>query len=141
MSIPYNVISKSNPNRPEDPPKYYAVAHSSGDADFRALAREIAEITTVSVPDAIAVLESLVMIIPRHIEKGEIIRLGELGSLRVTINSEGSDTEGEVNAGNVKKANYRFSAGPELKQTLKILKYQKAKKLATPPPGGTPVVQ
>ncbi|MEQ9442833.1 MAG: hypothetical protein RIG62_27580 [Cyclobacteriaceae bacterium] len=141
MSIPYNVVSKINPARPEDPPKYYAVANSSGDADFRAMAEAIAEITTVSVPDAIAVLESLVMIIPRHIERGEIIRLGELGSLRVTISSEGSEHEGEVNASNVKKAKYNFVPGPRLKKTLKVLDYKKIKKTEAPPINEGPVIQ
>ena len=141
MSIPYNVVPKINPARPEDPPKYYAVANSSGDADFRAMAEEIAEITTVSVPDAVAVLESLVMIIPRHIERGEIIRLGELGSLRVTINSEGSENEEEVNASNVRKANYRFVPGPRLKKTLKTLDYKKVKKAEAPPVSGEPAIQ
>ena len=73
------------------------------------------------------------MIIPRHIEKGEIVRLGELGSLRLTINSEGSDTEEDVNASKIKKANYRFSPGPELKQVLKVLKYQRVKKAEAQP--------
>ena len=133
MSIPFNVVSKANPTKRNAPQKYYAVANSNGEVDFRQLAKEIAEITTVSMPDAIAALESLVMIIPRHIEKGEIVRLGELGSLRITINSEGSDTEDEVNASNIKKANYRFSPGNELKQTLKILKYQRVKKTEAQP--------
>ena len=127
MSIPFNVVSKHNPLQPKSARKFYAVAQSTGEADFRDMAKEIAEITTVSVPDAVAVLESLVMIIPRHIEKGEIIRLGELGSLRLTINSEGSDTADAVSARNVKKANYRFTAGNELQQTLKILKYTRVK--------------
>ena len=132
MSILFNVVPKANPLKRNQPAKYYAVAQSKGEVDFRALAKEIAEITTVSVPDAIAALESLVMIIPRHIENGEIVRLGELGSLRITLNSEGSATEEEVNATNIKKARYRFTAGSELQETLKTLKYSKVKKAPTP---------
>lgn len=127
MPVPFNVVPKHNPQRPKSAQKFYAVAQSTGEADFRAMAKEIAEITTVSVPDAVAVLESLVMIIPRHIERGEIVRLGELGSLRLTINSEGSDTAEAVSARNIKKANYRFTAGEELQQTLKIIKYVRLK--------------
>ncbi len=127
MSVPFNVVPKHNPQQPKSAQKFYAIAHSTGEADFRQMAKEIAEITTVSLPDAVAVLESLVMIIPRHIEKGEIVRLGELGSLRLTINSEGSDTADAVSARNIKKANYRFTAGNELQQTLKILKYARVK--------------
>ena len=140
MSIPFNVIPKPKPLNREEPMKYYAVAQSNGEVDFRTLAKEIAEITTVSLPDAVAALESLVMIIPRHIERGEIIRLGELGSIRITINSEGCDTEEAVNHTKIKKANYRFKAGPELQNTLKTLKYQKVKKDSSPQLNGGPVI-
>lgn len=136
MSIPFNVIAKHNPQKRNQPKKFYASAQSSGEADFRRLAKEIAEITTVSLPDAIASLESLVMIIPRHIERGEIVRLGELGSLRVSISSEGSEKEAEVNASNIKKARYVFTPGNELQQTLKTLKYSKVKKASEAPVGG-----
>ena len=127
MSVPFNVVPKHNPQQPKAAQKFYAVAQSTGEADFRQMAKEIAEITTVSLPDAVAVLESLVMIIPRHIEKGEIVRLGELGSLRVTLNSVGSDTAEAVSARNIKRAKYHFTAGNELQQTLKVLKYARVK--------------
>ncbi len=133
MSVPFNVVPKYNPQQPKAAQKFYAVAQSTGEADFRKMAKEIAEITTVSLPDAVAVLESLVMIIPRHIEKGEIVRLGELGSLRLTINSAGSDTAEAVSARNIKRANYHFRAGDELQQTLKILKYARVKSLEPVP--------
>lgn len=132
MSILINAVQKINPQKREDPAKYYAIAKSRGEVNFRDLAKEIAEITTVSVPDAVAVLESLVMIIPRHIEKGEIVRLGELGSLRITVKSEGSETANEVNASKIKKATYQFTPGAELQQTLKVLKYSKPKKEEAP---------
>ena len=132
MSILINAVAKANPQNREEAEKFYAIVQSRGEVNFRDMAKEIAEITTVSVPDAVAVLESLVMIIPRHIEKGEIVRLSELGSLRITINSEASDTAEEVNASKIKKANYRFAPGAELQQTLKVLKYSKSKKDETP---------
>ncbi|WKN30825.1 hypothetical protein PZB74_17865 [Porifericola rhodea] len=131
MGVSYNVVPKVNPQKREDPPKYYAISQSNGEVNFRALAKEIAEITTVSTPDAIAVLESLIMIIPRHIERGEIVRLGELGSLRLTIKSEGCNSEEEVNSSKIKKAYYRFSPGSELQETLKTLKYNRVKKANT----------
>jgi predicted histone-like DNA-binding protein len=131
MSVSFTAAPKVNPQKPKALPRYYAIAQSNGEVNFRTMAKEIAEITTVSLPDAIAVLESLLMIIPRHIERGEIVRLGELGSLRLTIRSEGSDTEEECNTSKIKQAKYCFTPGQELQQTLKTLKYSKIKKAAT----------
>ena len=134
MSVLFKAVPKRNPQNQADPPRYYATVQSSGEVDFRTLAKEIAEITTVSLPDAVAALESLVMIIPRHIERGEIVRLSELGSLWLTIKSEGSDTEAEVSASNIKQAKYRFTPGAELQKTLKVLNYSKVKKAPNSPP-------
>ena len=130
MSVFFNVIAKLNPLKKNQPKKFYAVVQSNGEVDVRKLARQIADITTVSLPDVIATLESLVMIIPQHIADGKIVRLGELGSLRVSIKSEGCETELEVNAGKITKAKFIFTAGQELKDTLKTLKFTKVKKAA-----------
>ncbi len=130
MSVFFNVIAKLNPLKKNQPKKFYAVVQSNGEVDVRKLARQIADITTVSLPDVIATLESLVMIIPQHIADGRIVRLGELGSLRVSIKSEGCETELEVNASKITKAKFVFTAGHELKDTLKLLKFTKVKKAA-----------
>ena len=128
MSVSFNAVGKINPIKKNQPMRYYASVRNNGESDVRALAREIAQVTTVSTPDVIAVLESLVMVIPHHIEEGKIIRLGELGSLRLTLRSEGSDTEEEVNASNIKSAKYIFTPGQDLQRTLKTLRYSKVKK-------------
>ena len=128
MSVPFSAVGKINPSKKTQPMRYYASMRSSGEIDVRLLAREIAQITTVSLPDVIAALESLVMVIPHHIEEGKIIRLGELGSLRLTLRSEGSATEEEVSAANIKAAKYIFTPGQDLQKTLKTLKYTKVKK-------------
>ncbi len=133
MSIPFKAAAKFNPQKKTAAKKYYAVAQSSGEVNVRKLAKQIAEITTVSLPDIIAALESLVMIIPQHIAEGRIVRLGELGSLRVSVKSEGSDTEQEVNAGKITKARYVFTPGEELQDTLRSLKYTKIKKATAAP--------
>ncbi len=128
MPVPFKVVSRKNPASPAEPEKYYASLNASGEITIRDLAAEIAEITTMSLPDVIGVLESLVMLIPKHTRQGRIIRLGEIGSLRVSAKSEGCDTEGEVNAGKIKNTKYIFTPGKELKKALKALEFAKMQK-------------
>jgi hypothetical protein len=57
---------------------------------------------------------------------GRIIRLGDLGSLRITLKSEGRATAEEVTASAVKKAGVIFTPGAKLQEMLKTAKYTKA---------------
>ena len=125
MAVPYSVVSRGNPGKPTEPKKFYASAHSSGEISLRDLAKEIAEISTMSLPDVVGVLESVVMLVPRHISQGKIIRLGELGSLRISVSSEGKETPEEVSAKQIKSNKYIFTPGKELQNALKNVEYVK----------------
>ena len=127
MAVPFSVVAKGNPSKPKDPKKYYASINSSGETSMRDLAKEIAEISTMSLPDVIGVLESVVMLLPRHISQGKIIRLGELGSLRLSASSEGKETPEEVNAKSIKSNKFIFAPGKELQKALKNVEYVKVK--------------
>jgi len=56
---------------------------------------------------------------------GRIIRLGDLGSLRITLSSEGKATAEEVTAACVKKAGVIFTPGKKLQEMLKVAKFTK----------------
>jgi len=60
------------------------------------------------------------------LSEGRIIRLGELGSMRITLSSEGKDTVAEVTAAAVKKAGVIFTLGAKLQSMLKSAKFVKA---------------
>lgn len=126
MPTKYNVIPKRNPRDPNAPPKYYPSVVTGGRVTLRDLADEIAEISTVSSIDMLAVLEALLKIIPREIAKGNIVELGGVGSFRVRIKSEGSDTAEEVNATNITNILPRFVPGKDFKKALNDAEFQKA---------------
>ena len=54
-----------------------------------------------------------------------IIRMGELGNLRITISSEGKMSAQEVSGASVKKAGIIFTPGARLREMLKTVKFQK----------------
>jgi predicted histone-like DNA-binding protein len=127
MPVPFSVKSRVDLNDPKRSLKYYPVVRSRGEVDIRRLADEIAQGTSLSRPDVLATLEALVLVIPKHMAEGYIVRLGELGSLRLSLQAEGSDTPEEVNAKNIKGAKYIFRPGPELKDSLDTLSFVKVK--------------
>ena len=105
--------------------KYYAIAVSSGEHSLLKLSTYISKATTVNKADVLAVLSSLVEFMIIELSDGAIIRLGELGSLRLSLHSKGMDSKEDVNASCIKKATIVFTPGSELKDTLKTLSFEK----------------
>jgi predicted histone-like DNA-binding protein len=126
MAVKYNVIARGNPGDPDAPEKYYPSVKSSGRLELRALSKQIAEISTVSSVDTLAVLEALLTLIPRELAAGNIIELGDFGSFRLRIQSEGENTPEDVSAHNIKKVKPLFSPGKEFKQVLANTEFNKA---------------
>ncbi len=102
MAFKFKAVPKRNPQDPDAPPRFYASPVYSGDVNIRQLAEIIAEISTVSSIDTLAVLEAFLQVIPKELSKGNIVRLRDFGTFRLGIHSEGSDTAEEVTSHNIK---------------------------------------
>jgi predicted histone-like DNA-binding protein len=124
MTIRYNVVPKVDPQNLEAPPKYYPTAVSTGRADMRALAERIAEISTVSTIDSMAMLEALQVVIPDELSQGKIVDLGRFGAFRLTIKASGETAPEDVSADNIKAARVQFKPGQGFKDMLKGLKFR-----------------
>lgn len=125
MSVKYNVIERGNPSDRSAPKKYYPSALSSGKINLRAVAKRAAEMSTVSMPDTVAVIESLLAIIPDEMGKGNIVKLGEFGSFWVKVKTEASDTPEDVNSNDITGVVPRFNPGKEFKAQLKLFTFKK----------------
>ena len=124
----YKVIAKGQPGViGGGDKKYYASAKSTGVVDIDELTRDIEKISTVSGADIRAVLYALVDVATDELADSNIVRLGDLGSLRVTLKSIGLGAPSDVNAAAIKGSRVRFSPGKKLKEMQKTLTYQQAK--------------
>jgi predicted histone-like DNA-binding protein len=126
MSVLFKGVQRTNPQDVTAPKKFYAQAIASDTTDLRELAELIASQSTVSRADCHAVLVALEDNIIRELQKGRIIRLGDLGSYQVGVSANGVITEEEVSANTIKKAKINFRPGIGLKAMLKSLQYKKA---------------
>jgi len=80
MSVKYNIVERPNPRDPEAPKKFYPSVQASGRKTLRQLSKRITQMCTVTGPDTLAVLESLLTIIPEELAEGRIVELGDFGS-------------------------------------------------------------
>ena len=127
MSVKYKVIERGNPSDVTKPKKFYAQAVSDGETSLKELAKRAAQISTVSYTDTLAVITSLMEVIPDVLADGKTVRLGELGSLYISNKSEGSETAEKVNPSNIKSAKVDFRPGTDFKKLAKTVDWQKAK--------------
>lgn len=126
MPIKFKVIERIQPGvRGGGKKKFYASAVKSGEVSLEQITTYIEKISTVSGADIRAVLYALVDVVVDNRANGKIVRLGDLGSLRITVRSSGFDTEAEVNAAGIKGTNIIFYPGSRIKAMQRNVKYKK----------------
>jgi predicted histone-like DNA-binding protein len=105
--------------------KFYASPVQGREMTLEGLTRAIERKSTLSGADIRAVLYAMVEQAADGLSEGRIIRLGYLGSLRITLSSEGRNSAEEVTASAVKKAGVIFTPGTKLQTMLKTAKFKK----------------
>ena len=126
-NVTYSVSPRINPREKDEAPKYYAHVQASGDINIREMSERIQQTCTVHKSDVYAVLVALEDVITDALRGGEIVRLGDLGTLQIGINSKGALTEEDYEESMIKKARINFRPGSTLVGCLSGLTFQKVK--------------
>ncbi len=135
MSIKYSVTPRKDPRDQSSAPKYYITVKSQGRADLLVVAKDINKMSTVSSVDTTAVLEAFMNVVPDMLADGKIVELGDFGSFRVSVSSEGVDTPEEVNNRKITNVRIIFLPGKRFKHLLSGMGFEKIPEKAQPQPG------
>lgn len=126
MSVKFKVIERGEPGvAGGGTKKFYASANVTGEKTLAGLTKDIEKRSTVNGADIRAVLYAMVDVMVDSLADGQVVRLGELGSLRVSISSEGFATAKEVTGASVKNAKVIFTPGKDIKNMLSTLEFEK----------------
>ncbi len=126
MPIKFKVIERGQPGVPGGgEKKYYASANVNGELTLAGFTKAIEKISTVSGADIRAVLYAMVDVMKDSLAEGKAVRLGDIGSLRINISSNGMPTAEEVNASCIKSSKVIFTPSKDLKSILSTLEYKK----------------
>ena len=102
MSISFNVIEKGQPGVVGGgEKKFYANTVTVGEINVEGITKKVEKISTVSGADIRAVIYATVDVMIDELSEGRIVRLGDLGDLRVSISSEGLATAEEVSSNSI----------------------------------------
>ena len=124
-SVTYSVVPRRNPSEKNAPPKFYAQAQARGDVSLRDMAERIQSTCTVHKSDVYAVLVALEDVVAEAIQNGEIVRLGELCTLQVSLSGKGAITEEDYTESLIKRAKINFRPGKVLANALTSLSFSK----------------
>ena len=124
-SVTYSVVPRRNPSEKGTPPKFYAQAQARGDVDIREMSERIQQSCTVHKSDVYAVLVALEDVISEAIQNGEIVRLGDLCTLQISLTGKGALTEEDYNTSLIKRAKINFRPGTALANALASLSFSK----------------
>ena len=126
-NVTYSVSPRINPRDKEAAPKFYGHVQASGDISLREMSERIQQTCTVHKSDVFAVLVALEDVITEALKSGEIVRLGDLGTLQIGISSKGAITEEDFSDALIHKARINFRPGSALMGALTNLTFAKVK--------------
>lgn len=131
-AITYSVVARQSvPGNLESPQKYHAQAQARCETTLEEMAAKIEERCTVTYADAVAVLTALEDRIIEALRNGEIVRLGKLGNLQVSVGCKSSLTKEEFKESLLRKPRVIFRPGKALRNTAKTARFEKVAKLKT----------
>lgn len=128
MSIPIFPLKKHDLNSKDGQHhKYYATVKASGEDTLDDVIRKVEAISSASKADVYIVIHSLMEVMQNSLEEGRIVRLGRLGSFRISVSSKGEYDPSKINARSVEKARIIYKPDKELKPWLEQLKFRKVR--------------
>lgn len=125
MSLNFKAQQKINPRDLTAPKKFYATAQNNGIVDFEELTEFISDQSTLSEADIYAVLKAVEKTVIREMRKGRSIRLGDIGTINMSVKSEGKETAEEVLPSSIIRARTIFRPGKRIRLMLRNLEFTK----------------
>ena len=120
------LVPKKNPQKREEV-KFYANPVNLGHKSLDDIARDIAGRSSLTRGDVSNVLYNFIDCLPHYLRDGFSIQLGEFGTMRLTLSSEGAATEKAFKTETI-KPRVVFTPGRELKSELSINSYESVRK-------------
>ena len=120
------LIERRKPGTKTGPGKFYASPVNVGKKTLRDIAPDIAGRSSLTRGDIENVLSNFMDCLPHYLRDGFSVQLGEFGTMRLTLSSEGAATEKAFKTEKI-KPRVTFTPGVELKVALRENSYETVK--------------
>ena len=126
------LVVRTNPRKQGDPGKWYANPVNAGKKTLRDIAKDIAGRSSLTRGDIENVLTNFMECLPSYLRDGFSVQLGEFGTMRLTLSSEGALNEKTFKTETI-KPRVTFTPSVELKAGLRDNSYETVKKESLTP--------
>jgi len=123
MAIFYNKMERNSLGEKGGKRFWYPVVRSTGTMKEKKFIKKLAKEVNLDPKRVEWIMSKMSELIVEGLLNGEIIPLGELGSLRTTLKAEPSESEEEVNSSKIKKTTVLFTESGWLKHVMKEAKF------------------
>ena len=123
----YKVIERGNPLQPNAPKKQYASPVNAGKLTIKDFAKEIAGRSSLTRGDVENVLSNFLEELPTFLKVGLSVKLGDFGTMRLNLQSEGVDVGQKYDATKIKGVKVIFTPSSELKADLARTSFEEMK--------------
>ena len=130
------MVPRKNPQKKSEV-KYYASPINAGKKTLRDIAKDIAGRSSLTRGDIENVLTNFMECLPSYLRDGFSVQLGEFGTVRLTLSSEGALNEKAFKTETI-KPRVTFTPGVELKAALRDNSYETVKKKESLTPAPSP---
>ena len=120
------LIERRKPGTKTGPGKFYASPVNVGKKTLRDIAHDIAGRSSLTRGDIENVLSNFMDCLPHYLRDGFSVQLGEFGTMRLTLSSEGAETVKAFKTETI-KPRVTFTPGVELKAALRENSYETVK--------------
>ncbi|WP_043894619.1 HU family DNA-binding protein [Porphyromonas gingivalis] len=129
----------------KDKTMYYAQVDKPRVIEYEDVIKDIAEMSSLTTGDVRNAIDRLAYYLQRELTEGNTVRLGQIGTFRVSVPSKYVETEKEVNASILKKPRIRFYINNTLSavaDNIRLAVYRNGQKVddttspSTPSEGG-----
>ncbi|GHT14633.1 DNA-binding protein [Bacteroidia bacterium] len=129
----YRVIEKTNPQQPQAAKKQYASPVNAGNFTLKDFAKEISGRSSLTRGDIENVLSNFMEELPTFLKLGLSVKLGEFGTLRLSLSSDGVDIGQKFDASHIKGVKVIFTPSTDLKENLNDISFEEEKFVPSPP--------
>lgn len=116
----FKLSLKKNPQKKDEPGKWYAIPTVTNRLDTRAVCKVVTRNTTTAPTELESSFNLVCDGIPHELQQGNSVRLGSLGTLRLSFSSTGVENPADFNAsGMIKNVKVVFTPSKELMAAIK----------------------
>lgn len=121
----YVVQPKLNPQDRAAAPKFYLTAKAWDHVDRKVLLEDMVRHTSLTVNEAASGIDYLFDSIPRYLQHGLTVQLGEVGYFKTTIRSEGVENIDDATPDKIKSINLKFVPGEKIRKEVRNIPIEK----------------